>query len=223
MNKRFHLPTQGVLKPNGIDDPLPYYYKPAIGRLYRARIEQTLSLLTPPYGTILEIGYGSGILLPSLCKMGASVYGVDLQTDPVTMQAPLRKLGISCSLSKGDIADLHFDHDGFDLVVAISVFEHIADMMPVMERIRELLRSSGQLLIGMPRVDKLMEMAFPLIGYNNIGHHHVTNYKKVLNLARSDFRLIGRSHTPNFFPGSLALYFSMLFQKEHGADRLELG
>jgi len=45
---RFQLPKQGTFHPNGTDDPLPYYYKPLVGRLYCARIEQALALLTPP-------------------------------------------------------------------------------------------------------------------------------------------------------------------------------
>ena len=66
---RFQLPEQGVLQANGPDDPLPYYYKPVIGKIYCERIKMALDLLTPPYGAILEMGHGSGILLPSLSKI----------------------------------------------------------------------------------------------------------------------------------------------------------
>ena len=145
--QRFKLPEADLLQPNGPDDPLPYYHKPFIGKIYRARIEQALSLLTPPYESILEIGYGSGLLLPSLCEMGTSVSGIDLQTNPDQLKDPLEKLGINCTLIQGDISDQHFAEGSFDLIVAISIFEHIADLRPRVERIHKLLAPSGHILV----------------------------------------------------------------------------
>ena len=146
----FQLPEQGIFQANGPDDPLPYYYKPLVGSLYRARIEQALSLLHPPYDSILELGFGSGILLPSLCALGKSVSGVDLQSDPTKINSCLEKLGQSCNLIQGDVSDDYFKEESFDLIVAISIFEHISDLAPVFDRMHSLLRPSGQLLVGCP-------------------------------------------------------------------------
>ena len=76
------MPPKGTFQPNNADDPLPYYYKPFIGSIYRSRIEQGLNLLTPPYESILEMGYGSGLLLPSLSDMCNSLSGIDLNSNP---------------------------------------------------------------------------------------------------------------------------------------------
>ncbi|MEA3468085.1 MAG: class I SAM-dependent methyltransferase [Thermodesulfobacteriota bacterium] len=210
----FQLPKQGVFQANGPDDPLPYYYKPMVGSLYRARIEQALSLLHPPYDSILELGYGSGILLPSLCALGESVFGVDLQSDPEKINACLEKLGISCNLIQGDVADDYFKEESFDLIVAISIFEHISDLSPVLDRMHGLLRPSGQLLVGMPRVDRFMEKAFGMIGFSNINEHHVTDYKMCRQVAAEKFDLLGSSHIPSLTPAFCGLYFNMLFQKK---------
>jgi SAM-dependent methyltransferase len=211
--QRFKLPEADLLQPNGPDDPLPYYYKPFIGRIYRARIEQALSLLTPPYKSILEIGYGSGLLLPSLCQMGESVSGVDLQTSPDKLKEPLDKLGIDCTLIQGDIADQHFAEGSFDLIVAISIFEHIADLRPPLEQIKKLLSPSGHLLVGMPRVDRYMDVAFRGIGYNNINDHHVTDYKQCRGAAGKYFELIRFTYLPELLPRCCGLYYNMLFEK----------
>ena len=213
LQQRFKLPEAGLLQPNGPDDPLPYYHKPFIGRIYRARIEQALSLLTPPYESILEIGYGSGLLLPSLCQMGKSVSGIDLQTDPNQLKEPLGKLGIDCTLVRGNIADQYFAEGSFDLIVAISIFEHIADLQPPLEQIERLLSPSGHLLVGMPRVDRYMDMAFRGIGYNNINDHHVTDYKQCLSIADKSFELITLSHLPTLLPRFFGLYYNMYFKK----------
>ena len=62
--------------------------------------------------------------------MGTSVSGVDLETNPDHLKAPLDKLGINCTLIQGNIVDQHFAKGSFDLIVAISIFEHIADLEP---------------------------------------------------------------------------------------------
>lgn len=208
----FLLPEEGIFQPNGPDDPLPYYYKPMVGALYRARIEQALSLLNPPYSDILEMGYGSGILLPSLHALGNSVSGIDLQSNPEEVNERLKKVGVTSTLIRGDVAGDYFEKESFDLIVAISIFEHILDLPPVFERLYQLLRPAGQLLVGMPRVDKLMEKAFSMIGFSNIQDHHVTDYNTCI-AAASRFNLIRSAHVPSMLPTSCGLYFNMLFQK----------
>ena len=209
----FQLPPQGIFQANGPDDPLPYYYKPLVGGIYRARIEQALSLLRPPYDTILELGYGSGLLLPSLCALGNSVSGVDLQSDPEKIYPGLKMAGVECTLIQGDVADDSFAPESFDLIVAISIFEHISDLVPVFERMHTLLRTSGQLLVGMPRVDHVMTRAFALIGFGNIDDHHVTDYKTCKQVAGEKFELVASTHLPSLAPEACGLYFNMLFQK----------
>ena len=209
----FKLPARGIFQANGPDDPLPYYYKPLVGSIYRARIEQALSLLTPPYHSILELGYGSGILLPSLCALADSVAGVDLQSDPEQVHSSLKKAGADCRLVQGDVADDCFAAESFDLIVAISIFEHIQELAPVFARMHTLLRPSGQLLVGMPRVDRLMAQGFSLIGFSGIDQHHVTDYTTCKQVAAAEFELISSAHIPSIAPEMLGLYFNMLFQK----------
>ncbi len=209
----FLLPEEGVLEPNGRDDPLPYYYKPLVGRIYRARIEQGLSMLNPPYGAILEVGFGSGVLLPSLCRMGEFVAGVDLQSDPEKTGRVMERLGARCTLKRGDLRDDIFEGRKFDLIVAVSVLEHIHDLEPVFQRFFELLNPEGQVLVGMPRVDRFMEKAFAVIGFKGIEEHHVTDYKTCITKAEKRFNLEDRGHLPSWLPESMGLYFNMLFRK----------
>jgi hypothetical protein len=62
---KLYLPPKGILEPNNDDDRLKYYYVPIVGRLYVGRINMTLGLLKrDEFSSILEIGYGSGVLMP---------------------------------------------------------------------------------------------------------------------------------------------------------------
>lgn len=210
----FRLPEKEVLEPNGPDDPLPYYYKPLVRSLYHARIQKTLSLLTPPYASILEIGYGSGVLMPTLHSIADTVHGIDLMSDPEKTRANLAKIGIDVSLMKADINDLDQRDESFDLVVSISVMEHIENPSPVIQKIWHLLRPGGSFLVGMPRVDPIFSKAFHLVerGYP-IEKHHVTTYHQVMKATVKQFTLAGFSHLPAFLPRCMGIYFSMLFQK----------
>jgi 2-polyprenyl-3-methyl-5-hydroxy-6-metoxy-1,4-benzoquinol methylase len=139
---------------------------------------------------------------------------MDLQSDPDKITPCLEKLGIACNLIQGDVADGYFNEESFDLIVAISIFEHINDLSPVLERMHGLLRPSGQLLVGMPRVDRFMDKAFGIIGFTNINEHHVTDYKMCRQVAAEKFDLAGFTHIPSLMPTFCGLYFNMLFQKK---------
>ena len=213
----FHLPSPGILEPNGPDDPLPYYYAPVIGRIFQARIQQGLELLEPRYGSILEVGFGSGVMLPSLSRLGDAVFGIDLKSDPERVERIMTRLGVQCRLRQGDFTrDILWERK-FDLVVAMSVMEHIKDPAPVFERLYHLMNPSGQLLIGMPRVDKFMEKAFAAIGFKGIEKHHVTDRTKCVAAAKSWFRLKKSRHLPAFLPEQAGIYFNMLFEKRSQA------
>src|SRR5437660_751835 len=97
MLARFSPPPRGSLRPNNDVDPLKYYYAPIVGRIFTARINVGLRLLDggARFRRLLEVGYGSGLLLPTLAGIAERVDGVDLESDPVDVRASLTRLGAS--------------------------------------------------------------------------------------------------------------------------------
>jgi 2-polyprenyl-3-methyl-5-hydroxy-6-metoxy-1,4-benzoquinol methylase len=209
----FELPPRGSLTPNGPDDPLPYYYHPLTGWLYRGRIGKALSLLEPPYESILELGYGSGILLATLSSLGRRVCGIDLESDPGQVAANLSKLGVTAELARGDVRSMEYPEGSFDLVVAISVFEHIREPGQILGRVAHLLKKDGHLLVGMPRVDAAMTALFSAIWSGDIKAHHVTSYHLFLREAKGEFDMIRSARLPGWAPEFAALYHTALFRR----------
>ncbi|HSS38013.1 MAG TPA: class I SAM-dependent methyltransferase, partial [Polyangia bacterium] len=82
MSVAFDLPPRGVLKPNDAVDPLPYYYHPLVGWLYRHRLQMGLDFLPAGGRRVLEVGVGSGVLVPTLTKHYAEYTGTDLTLAP---------------------------------------------------------------------------------------------------------------------------------------------
>ena len=212
----FHLPPKGLFIPNHeIEDPLPFYYKPLTRFLYRRRIQLGLDLLsTDKFDNVLDFGYGSGLLFPSLSNISSNLYGIDLISDPVVVQSVLDKLSIKADLKKGDITDAKYPSDFFDLIVCFSVFEHIAEPHAILSEMHQILKPGGKLLVGMPRVDKNMEKLFAFIGYKNIEQFHVSTYVDFIQDAGKYFTLIKSNRLFGFLPKKLGLYYNMLFEKE---------
>src|SRR5437868_5642361 len=76
---RLRMPARGHIRRVDESDPLPWYYRPLVGWLYRERLQMALDLLGPgPFGRILEAGYGSGILLPTLAARTQELFAMDL-------------------------------------------------------------------------------------------------------------------------------------------------
>lgn len=208
----FYLPPKGALETTGPDDPLKFYYHPIVGFLYRTRIQQALSLLSPPYESILEIGYGSGIMMPTLVSIGKKVSGVDIHSNPDVVMRNLGKIRVNVSLKHGDVCNTDFPSESFDLVVAVSVLEHLNNLEHVVKKVFYLLRPGGHFLVGMPSTVGFMECAFGVLGYN-AKKHHITDYKYLITLSSSFFRLDCLKRIPPWSSVLGGLYFNMLFCK----------
>ncbi len=214
------LPPENTLEANDEKlDPLRYYYHPITSGLYRGRIESGLQLLRPPYRRILKIGYGSGMTLPTLSKMGGELWGVDTHSVPENVEDRLRRISVHARLVQADVCSWRYNGEPFDLVVGFSVFEHIADPAMALSRIARLMTTDGTLLIGMPRVDRGMAALFRLIGFRGIKEHHVTTFHQVCKSAQTDFLLDAMKVFPACCPQWAGLYFNMLFVKRPNQER----
>lgn len=212
----FFLPPKGILEPNNSDDSFYHHYRPLVGVFFRERARRAFSLLTPPYESILELGYGSGIILSNLAALGKKISGIDLNSDPERVELNLKKIGVAAHLIRGDIRNpINYSDESFDLVVALSIIEHIKenDLKPVIDRVFRLLKPGGDFLIGMPQVSCFMEKMFSLIGYKKIKEHHFTSHRKFLEKAINRFKFIKFANFPSHLPDFATLYFNMLLRK----------
>ncbi|MBF0449250.1 MAG: class I SAM-dependent methyltransferase [Candidatus Magnetomorum sp.] len=215
MNPKMILPPKGIFVQGGPDDPLPYYYRPLIRHLFKRRIDCGLKLLTPPYARILDVGYGSGILLPTLGLYGHQIIGVDRDTEPETVFKSIEKYSLNCQLFKSDIANAPIPKESIDLAVAFSVFEEVHDMESAIAGVYQLLKPGGEFLVGVPRVDPIMSVLFRLVGYNNIDDEHVRTYQTIFQCVQDQFKMkrMGFAKFPSLFPEYACLYFAAVFKK----------
>ena len=199
------LPPVGTLKPNDQHDPLPYYYRPVVGWLYRKRLRMGLDLL-PAKGTrVLDVGVGSGILVPTLSSHFARYTGADL----VLANGLERLVAPSCQaqfLQADLLRESSLPEASFDIVVCLSVLEHIPDAEAAARALARTLVKGGTLIAGYPMVNHLMARLFRAIGFGDIEAHHVTTPAMIDKALRRVLRRGRRKVLPTFAPVSLALY-----------------
>lgn len=199
------LPPTGTLAPNNRHDPLPYYYRPLTGWLYRLRLQIGLDLLPAGGRRVLEVGVGSGVLVPTLTANFASYTGSDLE-----LAGGLDRLvapGCSATFVAADLlAPNTLPAGAFDAVVCLSVLEHIADIDGAARALAAALAPGGTLVAGYPMVNRLMAAGFRAIGFANIEAHHVTPPVAIDRALRRVLDPVARKAIPPAVPVGAALY-----------------
>ena len=199
------LPPAGTLKPNNEHDPLPYYYRPLLGWLYRQRLQMGLDLLPHGGERVLEVGVGSGILVPTLTARFPVYTGADLVL--ADGLPPLVAPGCQARFVRADLlAPADLPAASFDTVVCLSVLEHIADADGAAAALARVLKKGGTLVAGYPMVNRFMAGCFRAIGFANIESHHVTTPVTIERALARVLRPVGHRTIPPLAPVRLALY-----------------
>lgn len=98
---------------------------------------------------VLDAGCGTGYGTVILADAGAAaVTGIDLSADAVAVAS--ERLGDRGSAVQGDLRELPFEDDSFDLIVCFETIEHVAEGPKVIGEFRRVLRPGGVLLISSP-------------------------------------------------------------------------
>lgn len=219
MGLSLRLPPEGALVPNNAVDPLPYYYRPLVGRIFAARLNTGLKLLDGHFARILEIGYGSGLLMPTLAAACDELYGLDLEAEPAGLRERLGRLGVAPKqLVQADARAMPFADGFFDAVVAFSIFEHLRgeELGPALGEVARVLTPGGKLLVGCPAVHKVMNAAFASIGFPNIEDHHFSTIADVVLASAPYFEVVRHAALPSLMsslPLGWAPYTTVLFER----------
>jgi len=165
------------------DNPLPLYYWPVIGQLYRGRVELCLDALEPG-GRVLEVGFGSGLTFLNLAELYDEIHGVDLHAEVAETTDAFARIGIRAQLRNGNLLDLPYDGAFFDAVLCISILEHLRpeQQAVAMREIRRVLKPGGRLVYGVPVERPLMVAGFRMLGYD-IRQHHFSTERDVAGAA----------------------------------------
>ena len=129
-------------------------HREAIGGLWDELGEHQLGFLIregmKPHHKLLDIGCGWGGLALYLAEQcGAEVTGVDAD---LRMLAAARnraaQAGLAIEFIEGDVRQLPFSDQTFDIVVAVTVLCFVSDPVRAISEITRVLKTGGRLIIG---------------------------------------------------------------------------
>ncbi|MFT3765859.1 MAG: methyltransferase domain-containing protein [Minicystis sp.] len=202
---------------NGPTDPIEYYRRPLVGRLFRERINRGLRMLPERrFAKALEVGYGAGAVQLALSGSVDDLHGIDLDADPAIVAGILAAKGRTATLVRGSVLELPYADATFDLVACFSVFEHLTEYRRALAEVARVMKPGGLFLLGMPSVNLMMEAGFQLIGFKGISDHHVTTPEEVSRAFASAGLRVAKSaflDVPAARPFGLRLYHNWLLEK----------
>ena len=195
-------------------DPLKFYYYPVLGKLYRRRMEMCFELL-PDGDVVLEVGFGSGVSLPNLNIKYKELHGIDLNVDCDAVMSCFSKLGIQAHLINGSVTKLPYENEKFDVVILISILEHLLpqDLHMAFQEIHRVLRHGGGVVYGVPIERPLMVAGFRMLGCD-IRQHHFSTEKQIDEAARRYFMPKEKKVLQVLGMRNLAIYEAQLLVKK---------
>lgn len=100
---------------------------------------------------ILEIGFGNGIILAMFAQAGAESYGLEIDDILSDIAKKNREIyGVDMDLQTYDGVNFPFENNFFDYIYAVSVLEHVDDLVRVIEETGRVLKPGGKFYVSFP-------------------------------------------------------------------------
>lgn len=204
------IPPKKIMTQTNWGDPVMYHYYPGPNIIYRKRLKNTFKLMRPyRFQHLLEIGYGSGIFLPTLSKMADKVTALDIHKEAAAVRRMLDWYQVSnVKLMSGDIMKMPFPDQTFDGCVVVSTLEDIQDSARAVSEIKRVLKPGAHLFVSFPVENIATNAFFRLIG-ENPHEIHPSDHRYILNFLSKNFQIEQILKLPNFIPLDLSLYVSV--------------
>lgn len=208
--KMLRLPEKRNMEPVGdidLDFLTRLIYNPISGIVYQQRYRAALSLIQSDVDRILEIGYGAGLLLPSLALRCRQLHGVDIHDKVPQVEGMLDKEGCHAELRVGSIRSLPFEGSFFDLMVCLSVLEHLhpSELPTAMAEMSRILRDGGHLVLGFPIKNRLTSFLFKAVGFDD-QKGHPSSHRSIMDQVKGNFAITAINCYPSFLSLDHGLY-----------------
>src|SRR6267143_6116094 len=205
-----YIPERRVVPKSEFDDPIDFYYRPLTGWIYRDRLEMSISMLGDQKSeALLEIGYGSGLLLPELARRTKRLVAIDIHGQVAEVYAMLEHEGVKADLHQGSLFEMPFADGKFDAVACFSVLEHLTDLDGAMREFSRVTRPGAVLALGFPIRNFITDAFFKAAGYEPRKLHPSSHRDIEQAIRRQPMLSLDRIRIfPRFAPKDLGLYFS---------------
>ena len=193
------IPKKEDLVKTGDSDPLNIYYIPIVKYPFVLRLKKVIQLLgKEKYDKLLEIGTGSGILIPELSRHCDSLFCIDIHNHLGDVKRYAKIKGINAKICYGNVLNLKFKPKSFDAIVCVSVLEHLIEVDKALDNLKRVLKDDGVLILGFPTKNIIGEKIIEWIAPGT-KDRHVSSSVKILKEIRKRFRIVKFNNQYHFF------------------------
>lgn len=155
--------------------PAYSHRNPLINWLFWQRIRTAMQYIENHglYEKTLDFGCGSGVMLSFLAQHSRQVTAMDIDLVPlerVKKYIPLKENILVVDANQVPVSQL--TSRSFDLINALDVLEHVADLPRTLTELLHLLKPGGQLLVSGPTENLLYQIGRKLAGPEYSGDYH---------------------------------------------------
>ncbi len=123
----------------------------------RRRVQELLEPIVRPDMRVLDVGCGTGVMAPFVLTKGAHYHGLDLSESmiaqaaercgPNDAEAPAEPTAV---FSVGDVEDLPYADEHFDVVMALGLFEYLDDVDSAADSLLRVTKPGGTVVVSVP-------------------------------------------------------------------------
>jgi 2-polyprenyl-3-methyl-5-hydroxy-6-metoxy-1,4-benzoquinol methylase len=148
---------------------------PLINWLFWQRLHTAINYIEKhaPYEKVLDFGCGSGVMLSFLAQHSQYVTAMDIDLIPLERVKKYIPLAENIQvLDANQVSISQLAPKSFDLVNALDVLEHVADLPRTLSELLNLLKPGGRLVVSGPTENILYQIGRKLAGPEYSGEYH---------------------------------------------------
>ena len=157
------LPDRRLMQTTSMVDYYHWNYKFPIKDIQRFRFNAILRLMNGrSFGSLLEVGTGSGIFLPELSKHCRTLFAIDIHDKMDAVQRLCDATGIDAELSRQSLEATQFKSETFDAVVGVSVWEFVDELETAALETKRIMKPGASLFTICPARNILLDSVVSL-------------------------------------------------------------
>jgi SAM-dependent methyltransferase len=183
------LDRRRLIKTSAIDQP-DWNYRWLLGRILRLRYKQIIRWLPNNCSRLLEIGYGSGVLMPTLQLRTNALYGLDVHLRGAEVKTLLAGENVRAELIQASAEAMPFAADTFDCIVAVSALEFFRDLNRACLEIKRILAVNGKFIAVTPIDSRLLDVGLKVLTGRSAKVDFDIRRRNVIPALRRSFSII---------------------------------
>ena len=204
------LPRAALVKTGPVDHA-DWNYRPVLGWVSNQRVRLVARLLRelPRPADLLEIGYGSGVYMPTWAALADRLHGLDIHPHTAAVAKTLADHGVAAELRTGSAETMPYPDDSFDVVVTVSVLEFVPDLAAACREVGRVLRPGGRFVVVTPGKSWVLDLGLRVMTGESAAKDFGDRRERILGTLADHFDVVRQHSFPRVSGRALRLYTAL--------------